>query len=180
MNRLSQGGISHEQKRKRRNNSRVAWPRNDCGPRHCAVAATGTGHCRRHLAERRRTVQRLLRLEDASYTLEGLVATGVFFILLALIVQVGFLILARSAAATSLEASLRRGVVLEVDSEILAERIARDVVAVVPGASDVLVRVVRSESEIEAIVEFRWIPPGPDLVPVTVTVTRRVVSVIPP
>lgn len=118
--------------------------------------------------------------ERASYTLEGLVATGVFFVLLALVVQVGFLILARSAAATSLEASLRRAVVLELDDETLIERIERDVAAVVPGVSNLVVEVQSSDAVVVASVSFRWVPPGPDFAPVTVVIERSAARVVPP
>jgi len=120
------------------------------------------------------------RDERASYTIEGIVAIGIFFLLLALIVQISFLILARSAAATSIEASLRRAVVSDVDDVTMASRIERDVAAVVPGAQDVAVDVTRVEDAVTAVVTFRWVPPGPDFVPVTVSIERSFVRVVPP
>jgi len=118
--------------------------------------------------------------ERASYTIEGIVAIGVFFLLLALIVQISFLILARSAAATSIEASLRRAAVSDVDDATVASRIERDVMSVVPGAQDVAVDVTRVQDAVVAVVTFRWVPPGPDFVPVTVSIQRSVVRVVPP
>ncbi len=118
--------------------------------------------------------------ERGSYTLEGLVATGVFFVLLTLVVQIGFLVLARSAAATSLEASLRRAVVLGLDDATMRERIERDVAAVVPGVRNLVVEVESSDTVVVAAVRFRWVPPGPDFVPVTVVIERSAATVVPP
>lgn len=103
-----------------------------------------------------------------------------FFVLLALVVQIGFLILARSAAATSLEASLRRSVVIGLDPGTLAERIERDVLAVVPGVREVVVEVNITEVDVSAVVRFRWVPPGPDFVPVTISISRSAAAVVPP
>lgn len=103
-----------------------------------------------------------------------------FFVLLVLIVQISFLILARSAAATSLEAALRRAVVAELDFDAVQSGLERDVLAVVPGAEDVSVDVTGDEMSVEAAVTFRWVPPGPDLMPVTVSIKRSVARVVSP
>ena len=118
--------------------------------------------------------------DDGSYTIEGIVAIGVFFVLLALIVQIGFLVLARSAAATSVEASLRRAVVADLDIETVTSRIERDVISVVPGAQEIDVDVTHDTEAVRAVVRFRWVPPGPDLVPITVSIERSMVKVVPP
>ncbi len=118
--------------------------------------------------------------DQGSYTIEGIVAIGVFFVLLALIVQIGFLVLARSAAATSVEASLRRAVTADLDIGTVASRIERDVTSVVPGAQEIEVRVTKDSQVVRALVSFRWVPPGPDLVPVTVSIERSVARVVPP
>lgn len=118
--------------------------------------------------------------DQGSYTIEGIVAIGVFFVLLALIVQIGFLVLARSAAATSVEASLRRAVTVDLDMGTAASRIERDVTSVVPGAQEIDVQVTHDSQALRAVVSFRWVPPGPDLVPVTVTIERSVARVVPP
>lgn len=118
--------------------------------------------------------------DDGSYTIEGIVAIGVFYVLLALIVQIGFLVLARGAAATSVEASLRSAVVADLDIGTLAYRIERDVTSVVPGAQEIEVEVTHGAEAVRAVVRFRWVPPGPDLVPVTVSIERSVARVVPP
>lgn len=97
-----------------------------------------------------------------------------------LIVQIGFLILARSAVATSVEAALRRAVVKDLDLDTLHTGLERDVMAVVPGAGEPAVDVSEDADVVSAVVRFRWVPPGPDLVPITVSVERSVVRVAPP
>lgn len=103
-----------------------------------------------------------------------------FFILLTLIVQIGFLVLARSAAASSIEASLRKAALGSADDETIRAGIIRDVRAVVPGAEDVDVSVSSSDSEINAALTFQWVPPGPDLIPVIVSIERSSIRVVPP
>ncbi|MDK1018020.1 MAG: hypothetical protein QGD89_01265 [Actinomycetota bacterium] len=97
-----------------------------------------------------------------------------------MIVQIGFLILARSAAATSLEAALRRAVVAETEVAVVQSALSRDVLAVVPGAEDLTVAVTGDETSLRGVVTFRWVPPGPDFIPVTVSIERSVVRVVPP
>jgi hypothetical protein len=101
-------------------------------------------------------------------------------VLLTLIVQIGFLVLARSAAATSVEASLRRAVVADLDIETVASRLERDVASVVPGARDVAIEVTHDAGAVRAVLRFRWVPPGPDFVSVTVSIERSVARVVPP
>jgi hypothetical protein len=132
------------------------------------------------MAERGGSVQRILQLARGSYTIEGIVAIGVFFMLVLLIVQIGFLVLARNVAATSVDAALRKAVVTQMSAEMLQEGLERDVLAVVPGASDVRVEVTGEADVVSALVRFRWLPPGPDLVPLTVTIERDIVRVVPP
>lgn len=118
--------------------------------------------------------------DRGSYVIEGIVAIGVFFLLLMLIVQVGFLILARSATATSVEAALRSGAVGLVSVDAVQSGLERDLAALVPGAVDVIVVVTENDETLSAIVRFRWVPPGPDFIPVTVQVERSVARVVPP
>lgn len=107
-------------------------------------------------------------------------AIGVFFLLLMVIVQIGFLVLARNVAATSVDAALRKAVAANMSDEAVQDGLERDVGAVVPGANDISVAVTSDVSSVTALVRFRWLPPGPDLVPVTVTIERNIVTVVPP
>ena len=118
--------------------------------------------------------------QRGSYTIEGMVAIGVFFLLMLLIVQLGFLVLARNVAATSLDAALRRAVAADLGEGTVKRGLERDVLAVVPGASNVRVGVVVEGDIVRAEVRFRWLPPGPDLVPVNVQIERSIVRTVPP
>lgn len=107
-------------------------------------------------------------------------AIGVFFLLMLLIVQLGFLVLARNVAATSVDAALRRAVAADLGEGSVRLGLERDVLAVVPGASDVRVGIVVEGNVMRAEVNFRWLPPGPDLVPVNVLIERSIVRTVPP
>lgn len=103
-----------------------------------------------------------------------------FFLLLTLIVQLGFLVLARNIAATSVEAALRKAVVNETAEAAVQAGLERDVRAVVPGATEIVVDISSDRVVMSALVRFKWVPPGPDLVPVTVSIERSVARVVPP
>lgn len=103
-----------------------------------------------------------------------------FFLIVLLIVQIGFLVLARNVAATSVDAALRRAVAEGTPIETLRNGLVRDVYAVVPGADDVSVGITRDVTSLRAVVRFKWIPPGPDLIPVNVAIDRRTSTAVPP
>lgn len=107
-------------------------------------------------------------------------AIGVFFLVVMLIVQMGFLVLARNVAATSVDAALRKAVAASMSEEAVQDGLERDVRAVVPGADEISVAVTSDVSAVTALVRFRWRPPGPDLVPVTVSIERSIAKVVPP
>ncbi len=97
-----------------------------------------------------------------------------------LIVQIGFLVLARNVAATSVDAALRRAVTANMSEEAIRDGLERDLGAIVPGAEEISVTITSDVSAVAALVRFRWLPPGPDLVPVTVSIERSIVKVVPP
>jgi hypothetical protein len=97
-----------------------------------------------------------------------------------LIVQLGFLVLARNIAATSVDAALRKAVASDMAEFVVRSGLERDVRAVVPGATEISVDVTSSQTAMIALVRFRWVPPGPDLVPVTVSIERSIARVVPP
>lgn len=132
------------------------------------------------MAERGGPVQRLLRLDSGSYTIEGIVAIGVFFVLLTLIVQLGFLVLARNIAATSADAALRKAVASDSTEAAIQAGLQRDVGAIVPGATEISVDITSNQTAMLAAVRFRWVPPGPDLIPVTVLIERSIATAVPP
>jgi hypothetical protein len=104
----------------------------------------------------------------------------VFFILLLLVVQIAFLVIARNAAATAVDASVRRVAIApdSIDKEVA--RLVRDVQATVPGTTDLQVLLEQDGLVVLGRLTFEWQPPGPDLLPVTVTVERRTPVVVPP
>jgi hypothetical protein len=104
----------------------------------------------------------------------------VFFILLTFIVQVGFLVVARSATASAVEGAVRSGSASPNDLVSVTERLERDLAATVPGSADAEVSVQLVRGMIEAKVRFDWVPPGPDLLPVSISVTRSAAAVVPP
>jgi hypothetical protein len=104
----------------------------------------------------------------------------VFFLLMTLIVQLGFLVLARNIASTSVDAALRKAVAGETVATAVRQGLERDVRAVVPGATEISVDVTVDQTILAASVRFRWVPPGPDFVPVTVHIKRSIATVVPP
>jgi hypothetical protein len=125
-------------------------------------------------------IQRLLRLSEGSTTLEGIVAMGVFFLLIAVIVQLGFLVIARSAVSASMEAAARRAAV--PDSDVFAEesRLGAEIRVVVPGIEILGTSIVRSTQDVTVRATFEWTPPGPDLIPIQFTLERSHATVVPP
>ena len=113
-------------------------------------------------------------------TLEGLASMVVFFILLMLVVQIAFLVIARNAAAIAVDASVRRAAIAAGDLDDERARLIRDVQATVPGTADLEVRLEQDGSVIYGTLSFDWRPPGPDLIPVTIVVERRAHVVVPP
>jgi hypothetical protein len=104
----------------------------------------------------------------------------VFFILLTLVVQIAFLVIARNAAATAVDASVRRVAINPDSVEEERVRLARDVQALVPGTVDLHVVLEQEGALIQGSLSFDWQPPGPDLIPVTILVERQAPIVIPP
>lgn len=104
----------------------------------------------------------------------------VFFVLLTIIVQVGFLVIARNAASGAVNGVVRAASHNPGDVAVLEDRLARDLAATVPGtdAAAVSVRVVGDR--VVASVSFDWAPPGPDLFPVRIGVTREAVVAVAP
>ena len=104
----------------------------------------------------------------------------VFFILLMLVVQFAFLVVARNAAATAVDASVRRVAVTPGSLAEERDRLVRDVQATVPGTADLQVVLEQDGFTVHGSLSFDWQPPGPDLLPVSISVHRRAPIVIPP
>lgn len=104
----------------------------------------------------------------------------VFFILVILLVQVAFLVIARNAAATAVDASVRRASMAPTTLDDERVRLLRDVHATIPGISDVQVELDRDGVSVRGSLSFEWQPPGPDLFPVSIMVERQTPVVVPP
>ncbi|MCB1246172.1 MAG: hypothetical protein KDB69_02775 [Acidimicrobiia bacterium] len=113
-------------------------------------------------------------------TVEGLAAMLVFFVLLTVIVQIGFLVVARSAAIGAVDSATRRASFDAGDLESVADRLRRDLAATVPGSDHADVDISRSGDVVTVSVGFDWLPPGPDLVPIRIAVERSKALVVAP
>lgn len=118
--------------------------------------------------------------ETGSAVLEGMAAMAVVFLLLVVIAQAGFLVVARSTAAAATAAAARRAALPEADAPAELDRLTREVTAAIPGAIDPTASAVVSPESIEITMTFRWAPPGPDLMPITIRSISRAPRVVPP
>jgi hypothetical protein len=131
--------------------------------------------------EHRRPVDRPVHLkESGSIVIEGVAALALAFVLLAVAVQVSFVMVARTTAESAAAVSARRAAHPAADLAD-TDRALRDLVAAtVPGAGDVATTVERSSSAAIARISFTWDPPGPRLVPLTISVEAMAPLVVPP
>lgn len=88
-----------------------------------------------------------------------------FFVLLLLIVQIGFLAGARSMAVSAVEASARR-ISSGADVGREEQRVLAELQGSVPGARVEEVDIAVADSRVVVSARVRWTPPGPDLVPI--------------
>jgi hypothetical protein len=105
---------------------------------------------------------------------------GVFFLLVAVIVQLGFLVIARSAVSASMEAAARRVAVPDGDAVAEESRLGVEIKAVVPGIEILGTSIERSDRDVIVRATFEWTPPGPDLIPIRFTLERSHARVVPP
>lgn len=104
----------------------------------------------------------------------------VAFLLLALIVQVAGAATARHAAEAAVNAGARRAARAGADPGAEESRLAADLTAVLPGVRDLQVEVGLAGEEAVATARFRWLPPGPDWVPINIAVQAAFPRVVPP
>lgn len=105
---------------------------------------------------------------------------AVFFILITLVVQLGFLVIARSAVSASLEGVARRSATPGGDVRTQQDRLRMEIEAIAPGLDVVSSRVTRDADVVRASVTVVWVPPGPQLLPVQFTLVRTRAVVVPP
>lgn len=104
----------------------------------------------------------------------------VFFILLTIVVQVGFLVVARNAASVAVQGAIRSAAFDEADIATAQERLERDLAATVPLGGQPDVSITTDGEMIHGTAAFDWVPPGPDLIHVRIVVSRSTPVVVPP
>ena len=118
--------------------------------------------------------------EEGSAIIEGMAGLAVAFVLLTLIVQVAGAAVARNAAQAAVSAGARRAArpgALEVEEE---KRLAADLATAFPGATGVQVNIALRPRTALATAHFRWLPPGPDWLRLTIVVQAVAPRVVPP
>ncbi len=112
--------------------------------------------------------------------IESLAAMAVVFLLLVVIVQAAFLVVARGVSQSAVDAAARRAARPAADLEVVAERLTAELASVVPGAHGVDVRVQAGAGGVDVGAAIDWAPPGPDLVPVVIRVEATALLGVPP
>ena len=102
------------------------------------------------------------------------------FLLLTVMVQVATAMTARSAADAAVAAATRRAALPEADLPLEEGRLEETIVALIPGATDVAVRLQLRARAVVGLASFRWIPPGPVLVPITISLRAEVPLAVAP
>jgi hypothetical protein len=108
------------------------------------------------------------------------VAFGLAFLLLALVVQAAFVVVARNAAEAAVAASARRAARPATNLADEQAALAAVMAATVPGARNVAVAVSRDGDTGRARASFAWDPPGPDWLPIEMHVEAAVPMGAPP
>ena len=105
---------------------------------------------------------------------------AVFFMLLVIVVQLAFVLVAREVSQSAVDAAARRASRPSADLRAIEERLTSELATVVPGARDIdaLVQTTGERVDVDAAIE--WSPPGPDLVPVVIRVASSVPLAVPP
>ena len=122
----------------------------------------------------------LLRVDRGSTIVESLVATGIIFLLIAVVTQVAFVVVARDTAQTAVTAAARRAGRPGADLTLERSRLADELSRVVPGATAVAADLESDDGAVTARAAIQWSPPGPDLVPITLHAEATSLMVVPP
>lgn len=112
--------------------------------------------------------------------IESLAAMAVVFMLLVIIVQLAFVLVAREVSQSAVDAAARRAARPAADLVAVEQRLVDELGAVVPGAQSVAASVQSTGERIEVVASISWAPPGPDLVPVVIQVEAAMPVVVPP
>ena len=112
--------------------------------------------------------------------IESLAAMAVFFMLLVLVVQLAFVLVAREVSQSAVAAATRRAALPGADLVDVQERLSTELGGVVPGAQQVDVLVQSSGTAVQVDAAITWAAPGPDLIPVVIRVRGTAPVVVPP
>ena len=112
--------------------------------------------------------------------MESLVATAVVFLLIAIVTQVAFVVVARDAAQTAVAAAARRAGRPGADLGVESARLTEELTRVVPGAIGVTASLDAEATAVTARASIRWSPPGPDLIPIELHAASTAPMVVPP
>ena len=102
------------------------------------------------------------------------------FLLLAVLAQAGFGLVARATAETGAAAVARRAALPGADPRAAERNLAGLIAATVPGATDVETGAVLEEDRVVVTASFSWDPPGPRWLSVRFTVRRSAPLVVAP
>jgi Flp pilus assembly protein TadG len=133
------------------------------------------------VVEHRRANDRVLLLrERGTIIIESLAAMAVFFMLLVIVVQLAFVLVAHQTLTAAVDAAARRAARPAADLAQIEDRLASELASVVPGAQTVEASVAATVGTVDVEASIVWAPPGPDLVPVTIRSRASVPRIIPP
>lgn len=105
---------------------------------------------------------------------------AVLFLLLVVLAQAAFLLVARDTSQTAVSAAARRGGRPGADLGAEAGRLAAELRAALPGAVGVAASMRQVDDTVVAEAEFGWRAPGPNLFPITIRVSADAPVVVPP
>ncbi len=105
---------------------------------------------------------------------------AVVFLLLVVVVQLAFVLVAREVSQSAVDAAARRAARDTANLTEIHDRLTAELEAIVPGASAVSATILAEDATINVAAEIDWAPPGPDLIPVVIHVEARVPQVVPP
>jgi len=109
-----------------------------------------------------------------------MVAILVVFVLMLLVTQAAFVLVAREVAATATAAAARRAAREGADIATVRERLANELGRALPGATGVDASVVVDGDAVRASASFSWTGPGPALLPIRIATRAEAAMVSPP
>lgn len=112
--------------------------------------------------------------------IESLAATATIFLLVVVVTQVAFAVVARDATEAAVSAASRRAGRPGADFGVESARLVAELSRVVAGAVDANAIVESDGSNVRVQAGFRWVPPGPDLIPITIRASSVSPLVVPP